>query len=277
MRTEAELQERIANSGRIVLTSSLDAFSDVEVPSDSLDLSTYAGIVEFSPADQVVVVRSGTSLTALNIELAESGHTIPHRFPETPSLLDATLHALVDYNLPHILEGQCGTWRDWVLGMRVILADETSVKCGSKAVKNVAGYDVQKLFIGARATLGIISELTLKTHPIRALPQPNAVMGASQIAGPLYIHRTLRSRFTELVDAAGPRLICADPNTATVWANIACDQHLPADPEDWTLRSGCGRRNVGGMIPTQLEFMRRAKKLFDPTGKLNPGALGLSL
>src|SRR5690348_5629773 len=130
--TAEQLRDRIAGSGSVTLTSSLDHFSEVAIPADALDLSSYNGIDEFSPADQVVVVRSGTLLSDLNRELATSGHTIPHLFPERCLLPDAPLHALDDYNLPHALEGPCGSWRDWVLGMKVILADGTECKCGSK-------------------------------------------------------------------------------------------------------------------------------------------------
>src|ERR1044072_444261 len=266
--TGEQLRDRIAGSESVTLTSSLDHFSEVEIPSDAVSLETLSGVVEFSPADQVVVVRSGTLLSDLNNELSQAGHTIPHLFPPRCLLPDAPLHALVDYNLPHLLEAQCGAWRDWVLGMRVILADGTECKCGSKAVKNVAGYDVQKLFIGARASLGVITELTLKTFPLRAMPSSVAEYGDVSADGTVTIHRTLRNRFAALREELGSRLICRDSETATLWGALAPNEGLSRIADDWVIRAGCGRANLGVFSAAQSEFMVRAKQLIEPTHKL---------
>src|SRR5476651_1570951 len=100
--------------------------------------------------------------------------------PGQASAVAAFYGPLIDeiaFNLPHTLQAQYGSWRDWILGMRVVQADGTFAKCGSKAVKNVAGYDVQKLMIGARGTLGLIAEVTLRTFPVKALPASEVQFG----------------------------------------------------------------------------------------------------
>ena len=127
-----------------------------------ISLDDYTGVIEHDVDDQVVVVRAGTPLLELQYELGKVGQCIPIPTLEPPqAMATATIYApLIDeigYNLPHGLFGQCGSWRDWILGMKVVQPDGTVVKCGSKAVKNVAGYDVQKLMIGARGTLGLIA------------------------------------------------------------------------------------------------------------------------
>ena len=61
-----------------------------------------------------------------------------------------------------------GTARDWVLGMRVALPSGERIHCGGKVIKNVSGYDMNKLFIGSLGTLGIITEVTFKLLPLPA-------------------------------------------------------------------------------------------------------------
>jgi glycolate oxidase FAD binding subunit len=58
-----------------------------------------------------------------------------------------------------------GSVRDLVIGMKVVLADGTPIKAGGKVVKNVAGYDMCKLFVGSLGTLGVITEATFKMAP----------------------------------------------------------------------------------------------------------------
>src|SRR5205085_8398231 len=59
-----------------------------------------------------------------------------------------------------------GTVRDYVIGMAVLLADGRMIHSGGKVVKNVAGYDLMKLFVGSRGSLGVIVEVTFKVLPI---------------------------------------------------------------------------------------------------------------
>src|SRR5205823_6468495 len=131
----------------------------------------------------------------------------------------------LDYNFPHALEAQCGSWRDWVLGMRIALPDGRIVKTGSQAVKNVAGYDVHKLMIGARATLGVVLDVILRVFPVSALPKPELEIGPAgercRIRGadrtsdearrlPKWIQRTKPSDFAVSVRDVGDGLLAAD-------------------------------------------------------------------
>ncbi|AIE85109.1 FAD-binding oxidoreductase [Fimbriimonas ginsengisoli] len=238
------------------------------------------GIVEHHVEDQVVVVRGGTSLKRLQRELQITGQCIPvppfsEEFPLGGQLGFASLNALIGFNLPHVLEAQCGSWRDWVLGMTVVQADGTIAKGGSQAVKNVAGYDVQKLFIGARGTLGTVAEVILRTYPIKALPTPELVQGAAKSLKFLWIQRVLRTDFSEAIRTAGDDLILADRASSTLWCAVPPERELPRFAHDWVLRSGCGEKNLQITDPIQTKFMRRAKELFDPTHKLNPGEMGI--
>ncbi|MGV3614006.1 MAG: FAD-binding protein [Fimbriimonas sp.] len=241
-------------------------------PLPRLELRRLKGIVQHDVEDQVVVVRAGTSLAELNAELAVKGQCIPlGLWPVDAG--DGSVGGAIALNLPHVLEGQTGTWRDWVVGLTVVNAAGEIVKCGSKAVKNVAGYDVQKLLIGARGTLGVVTEVVLRTFPIKAMPSPRLVTKGELVTFPLLVHRVLRTDFeaalAQYADAVG------EPATGTLWANFPMEREPQRFAGDWVLRSACGLRNLPLADPTQIRLMRRAKDLFDPTHKLNPGEMGI--
>jgi glycolate oxidase FAD binding subunit len=177
-------------------------------------------------------------------------------------------------NMPHGLEAQCGGPRDWVLGLTVVLADCTIAKCGSKAVKNVAGYDVQKLLIGSRGTLAVIAEATFRTFPLRALPEPDAEAMRALDGEPIWIQRTTRREFDTAAAEAEDRLLAVDRASSTLWVCLPQGRELARFEGDWVIRSGCGAKNVSITDRVQRELLARAKGIFDPERKLNPGEFG---
>jgi glycolate oxidase FAD binding subunit len=246
-----------------------------------ISLDDYTGIIEHDVDDQVVVVRAGTPLLELQYELGKVGQCIPIPTLEPPqAMATATIYApLIDeigYNLPHGLSAQCGSWRDWILGMKVVQPDGTVVKCGSKAVKNVAGYDVQKLMIGARGTLGLIAEVTLKTYPLKALPSPEVVYLPRQRVRPAnWVQRVRPVDLQKAVEAHGNHLSAYDPKSSTLWAVVPPEETLPRFEGDWLIRSGCGAKNLEFADEAVRKLMYRTKGLFDPTGKMNRGEMGI--
>lgn len=129
-------------------------------------------VVEYEPADLTVTVEAGIRLAALQNELAQHQQF----FPLNPPYADrCTIGGIVATNASGPLRLLYGTARNLVLGMRVVQASGTVVKSGGKVVKNVAGYDLNKLYIGAFGTLGIITEVTLKLSP---LPSQQAIIAA---------------------------------------------------------------------------------------------------
>ncbi len=233
------------------------------------------GIVSIEPADQVVIVRAGTLVSELQEELGKINQTIP--FAPFEECDDPTIGGALSLALPHRLEAQCGTWRDWTLGLTVVRPDGAIAKCGSCAVKNVAGYDVGRLFIGARGALGVVAEVILRTYPLKALPTP-ACEATNSGETPLWVQRV---RLGDLEKLDGPGVI--DPETATLWTALEIDATKPRFEHDWVLRRG-DRTGGTGFSQSDAEPLAeaaataalklRAKDRFDPTRKFNPGALG---
>jgi glycolate oxidase FAD binding subunit len=174
-------------------------------------------------------------------------------------------------NLPHFFAGQFGSWRDWVLGMTVVVADGTIVKTGSKVVKSVAGYDLHKLFIGARGTLGVIVDVTLRTHPLKAIASlQNGLPKANFTGNCDWIQRTNRTDF----DPTRAGEAYADSESSTLWTKLAPSETLHRFPGDWVLRSNSGNDNIQVLNPAERSLMLRLKQKLDPTSKLNPGEFG---
>lgn len=122
-------------------------------------------VVEYEPADLTVTVEAGIRLAALQTVLAQHRQYLAL---DPPSADRCTLGGIVATNASGSLRLRHGAARNQVLGLRVVHANGTVVKSGGKVVKNVAGYDLNKLYIGAFGTLGIITEVTLKLAPIPA-------------------------------------------------------------------------------------------------------------
>lgn len=128
-----------------------------------LSLANYKGIVEHSVGDLTLTVRPGTTLKEISDQLAESGQCLALD-PPWPEL--ATIGGIVAANDSGCKRLLYGSARDLVIGTRIVYADGRVIRTGGKVVKNVAGYDMNKLFIGAMGTLGVISEITLKLRPL---------------------------------------------------------------------------------------------------------------
>ncbi|MBI5304854.1 MAG: FAD-binding protein [Chloroflexi bacterium] len=129
----------------------------------TLSTSNLTGVKEFAPDDQYIIVGAGTRLDELQTMLARDKKFIPLASPYR----DATMGGIVAANINAPLRVRYGSVRDVVLALTVALGDGRVIRAGRPVVKNVAGYDLAKAFIGSFGTLGLITEVTLKvaSHP----------------------------------------------------------------------------------------------------------------
>jgi glycolate oxidase FAD binding subunit len=120
-------------------------------------------VIEYVPGDQIVRVQAGIKLSDLQKKLAGSNQMLALDSSEA----DATVGGAIATNSSGPRRYSYGTVRDLIIGIRIVLSDGTVAKAGSKVVKNVAGYDLSKLFTGSLGTLGLIAEANFRLHPIR--------------------------------------------------------------------------------------------------------------
>jgi len=122
-------------------------------------------IIEHEPADLIAIAQAGVTLTDFNAKLAENGQWLPLDPPDDGR---ATLGGVVATGVGGPQQFAYGRPRGSVIGMKVVLADGNMIKAGGRVVKNVAGYDLCKLFTGSYGSLGIITELNFKLRPLPA-------------------------------------------------------------------------------------------------------------
>ncbi len=133
-------------------------------------------IVEHVPHDLVVTAQAGLPLATLQAALQHSNQWLaldPDLAPE------ATIGGIVATNATGPRRLRYGGVRDQLLGLRVVLADGTIAKGGGKVVKNVAGYDLPKLFTGALGTLGVIVSATFRLYPLPRASQTVHITASS--------------------------------------------------------------------------------------------------
>jgi len=129
----------------------------------ALGLEDLAGLIEHDDANLTATVQAGMRLAALQEILGRQRQFLA---ADPPYPARATVGGLVAANADGPRRMLYGSVRDLVIGMKMALATGERIKAGGKVVKNVAGYDLSKLFVGSLGTLGIITEVTFKMAPI---------------------------------------------------------------------------------------------------------------
>lgn len=132
-----------------------------------LDTRNYRGITSYEPSELVVTARCGTPLTELEAALAEKGQCLafePPRFAGTDG--PGTVGGMVAAGLSGPSRASVGGVRDYVLGVQLINGRAEHLSFGGQVMKNVAGYDVSRLMVGALGTLGVLTEVSLKVLPV---------------------------------------------------------------------------------------------------------------
>lgn len=122
-------------------------------------------VLEHVPADLTIGLQAGAKLQEVQDYLEKYEQFLPL---ESPLAREATVGGAVAANTSGSLRLQYGPVRDWLIGVKFVLADGTPAKGGGRVVKNVAGFDMMKIFTGSLGTLGLITEMNFKLMPLPA-------------------------------------------------------------------------------------------------------------
>ena len=124
----------------------------------AFDLTRLSRITEYNPADLTIHAEAGVTLDQLEHALLENNQFLPLDPWNGPA---ATIGGITAANAQGPFRA-AGTIRDWIIGMKVVEVDGRISKTGGRVVKNVTGYDLQKLYTGSLGSLAIIVEISLK-------------------------------------------------------------------------------------------------------------------
>src|SRR5438445_603885 len=207
-------------------------------------------VIDYQPDDLTVTVEAGMTMAALQQTLGRRGQFLPL---DPPLPEKATVGGTVAANASGPWRAGFGAARDWLIGVRVVAADGQIVKGGGRVVKNVAGYDLCKLYTGSLGTLGVLAELTFKVMP---RPETAAVAAVSlrlpQVEPLLaaVMESDLAPSALELFDAG------ADPSGAAPAGGAALLARFegPREAVEWQLAEleAIAARECGGGAPSLL-------------------------
>ncbi|MGB4362047.1 MAG: glycolate oxidase subunit GlcE, partial [Rhodoferax sp.] len=152
-----------------------------------LDTTAYSGIVSYEPSELVVTVRAGTPLAELEATLAEKGQCLAFEPPRFGSA-NGTCGGMVAAGLSGPARASVGSVRDYVLGIELVNGRGEQLTFGGQVMKNVAGYDVSRLMVGAMGTLGLLTDISLKVLPV-APAEATLVFELDQASALAHLHR----------------------------------------------------------------------------------------
>jgi glycolate oxidase FAD binding subunit len=174
------------------------AFYTPSLQGEVLDTRSLSGISSYEPSELVVTVGAGTPLLELEAALAEQGQCLPFEPPhfawseasDGAALISgpATVGGMVASGLAGPARASVGGVRDYVLGLELINGEAQCLTFGGQVMKNVAGYDVSRLMVGALGTLGLITSVSLKVLPV-APAEATLVFEVDQNAALEQLHR----------------------------------------------------------------------------------------
>ena len=175
-------------------------------PPERVDLEVQTSglgqVLEHAAGDLVVRAQAGVPLADLQAALAPAGQWLALDPPEPR----ATVGGVVAANASGPRRLRYGTVRDLIIGITVVLADGTVAHAGGKVVKNVAGYDLAKLFCGSLGTLGMVAEAIFRLHP---LPAATAVVTV-QLESPTEAGRAVQRLRRSALEPSAAELVVGE-------------------------------------------------------------------
>jgi glycolate oxidase FAD binding subunit len=206
-----------------------------------LSLERMSRIVDYSAPDLTITVEAGVTLKELNETISRDRLWLPLDPPGAPA---ASVGAVVACNQSGALRCGFGTPRDYVIGLKLAHADGRESKSGGRVVKNVAGYDLNKLYVGSYGTLAVITEVTFKLRP-----QPEQCV--TIIVTP--------SRSGRLASLARQVI-------GTQWQPVACVAFFTSGAEELLLRFADNAAAVKAQVDALRQASGKADRIADVSG-----------
>ena len=158
------VQDAVERKARLrVAGSGSKAFLGLPCQGEALDTTGHRGVVNYQPSELVFTARSGTPLAEVESILGESGQMLPFEPPHFGE--GATLGGTIAAALSGPRRPWTGAARDFVLGTRIINGRSQALRLGGEVIKNVAGFDLSRLMVGAMGTLGVLLDISFKVLP----------------------------------------------------------------------------------------------------------------
>jgi glycolate oxidase FAD binding subunit len=255
-------------------------------------------VLEHAWADMTATVEAGCNVAHFQQVLAEHGQCLASDALWTER---ATIGGILATNDSGARRLRFGALRDLIIGITVVLPDGTIAKSGGKVVKNVAGYDLPKLFTGSFGTLGVITDATFRLYPLareaRTLSfRTETTDIANRLALALHdstlvptgIQLRLRSDERPYVDVRFEGVAAAIESQTEQLLRLACGaEQIPASPESWGAREKLWDGTEPALVckfsvlPAQLgsfvELVRRVAESFAVTWQVAAQSIGVGL
>ncbi len=210
------------------------------------ELSALGRLLDHKVEDMTAKAEAGMTLAAFQAQLAGRGQWLPL---DPPAPEELSIGALLATNASGPRRFGYGTARDYLLGLTVALADGRLIRSGGNVVKNVAGYDLMKLFIGSRGSFGLIVEATFKLRPLPEIEKfVEAGCRALSDAQALF-EKVLASQLTPVVFD-----LHNQPALTPACAALVLGFAGTVDEVDWQLS---GAAELGFTKPSSLDYARR--------------------
>lgn len=186
------------------------AFYGHSTSAETLDIAPHSGVLNYEPTELVLTARAGTPLAEIERLLADEGQMLGCEPPHFGG--GATLGGVVAAGLSGPRRPYAGAVRDHVLGVRIVDGNGAVERFGGEVIKNVAGYDVSRLTVGALGTLGVVLDVSLKVLP---LPEAERTVCLELPAVELY------SRVEEALRAGSPITAAAHDGADTAYLRLS--------------------------------------------------------
>ena len=146
-----------------IIAGNSKAFYGRKVDGEEISVAEHSGIIEYRASELVLTARSGTKISEIEKALAENNQMLAYEPPaHNPA---STLGGSIACGLSGPRRPFVGAARDFVLGASIINGKGERLKFGGQVMKNVAGYDVSRLMVGAQGTLGVLLDISIKVLP----------------------------------------------------------------------------------------------------------------